>query len=94
MAELQMVFYNLEDCQNCITQLNTNLGYPNAVTLKWDDPHKIYNENCIDYLNGLRYYILKPIGGRAKRGLLSNVTEVFNYVELEYDLNWNDVEQI
>lgn len=87
--DLQMVFETIEECNACIAQINTNLGYPNAITTTWDLPKRIINENCIDYLNGLMWYILKPTGGRARRGLLPNVTEVFNYVELEFNPDWD-----
>jgi hypothetical protein len=87
MSELQMVFTSESECQSCINQINTNLGY--VPPWKWDDPHKIYNVNCEDYIAGLRYYCLLPTGGRARRGLLANVTEVFNYVELEFNTIWD-----
>lgn len=87
---MQMVFYSEEECIDCIAQIDINLGYTPPNT--WDLPHRIINEQCTDYLAGLRYYILKPIGGRARRGLLSNVTEIFNYVELEYNPDWDYVE--
>lgn len=88
--ELQMVFYNLEECENCLTQINTNLNL--VPPSKWDNTHRILNEDCEDYLNGLRYYFLKPSGGRGTMALLDNVTEVFNYVELEFNSIWDYIE--
>lgn len=89
---MHMVFTSIDECNNCIAQININLGYPNQNTTTWDLAKTIINENCTDYINGLRYYILKPTGSRARRGLLPNVTEVFTYVELEFNPDWDYIE--
>lgn len=87
---LQMLFTTSEECQACIDQINTNLNY--VPPYKWDNVNRIINQNCEDYLNGLKFYCLYPTGGRARRGLLANVTEVFTYIVKEWDAIWDYVE--
>lgn len=84
---IQMVFTSVEECQNCLNQinLNKNLTPPN----QFDYVHEWFNTTHQDYINGGRASILKPTGGGIPSRWLANC-EQYNYTLKEEDQTWYD----
>ena len=82
---IQMVFTSIEECQNCLNQININKNLiPPAC---FDTVHEWFNINHPDYIAGGRASIMKPTGGASHEFWLHNC-EQYNYTLKEEDSTW------
>jgi hypothetical protein len=82
-----MLFSDLEQCKQCLCQININKGLDENRT--WGTVQEITNASHEDYKNGYMAVIPKPtfINNLSK---WLDKCDKYEYIEKEFDVSWFD----